>query len=104
MIPNLLSAASALLLWCSLETSAAPTDSPSPAGLTIPLRMRAPPSTRNLTELGLRAKAQRDAVIVKYSGQPSLAKRSTGYNLYVFPLSALCRSLASISVLTACLV
>jgi len=82
MVPNLVSAASVLLLWFSLEACGAPTTSSTPAGLTIPLQMRSPAPSRNLTELGLLAQGQRDAVIAKYSGQPS-RKRSTGYNLIV---------------------
>lgn len=81
MIPNLASAVSILLLWFSLEACAAPTDPPTP-GLTMPLRMRSPASSRNLTELALLAKGQRDGVISKYFGQAN-RKRSNGYNLYV---------------------
>ncbi|KAH0836319.1 aspartic peptidase domain-containing protein [Lanmaoa asiatica] len=58
------------------------TDLPTPGGLTMPLRMRSPTSARDLTELGLLAKSQRDTVIAKYSGQPN-QKRSTGYNMIV---------------------
>ena len=103
MIPQLVSAA--LLLWSSLEVHGAPTPD-TPAGLTIPLRMRSPTNTRNLTELGRIAKSQRDAVIAKYSG-PSNQKRSTGYNLYVFfSPSPLFPGLLGIwaSMLTMCLV
>jgi len=81
MIPNVASAVS-ILLWFSLEACAAPTDPSTPAGLTIPLRMRSSASSRNLTELGLLAKRQRDGAIAKYSGQAN-RKRSNGYNLIV---------------------
>ncbi|KAG6374669.1 aspartic peptidase domain-containing protein [Boletus reticuloceps] len=83
MIPNLVSAASVLLLWFSLEACGAPTTSSTPGGLTIPLRMRSLTSGRNLTELGHIAKGQRDAVMNKYAIQPLRRKRSSGYNLIV---------------------
>ncbi|KAG8215010.1 aspartic peptidase domain-containing protein [Butyriboletus roseoflavus] len=82
MIPNLVSVGSILLLWCSLQACAAPTDPPTPPGVKIPLRMRSPTSRRDLNELGRLAKSQRDAVIARYSTQPN-RKRSTGYNLIV---------------------
>lgn len=99
MIPNVVSIASMLLLWCSSEASGAPTDAPPPVtgGLKIPLRMRSPMSGRSLAERGLLAKRQRDVAIAKYARQPN-QKRSEGYNLYVPPFQVVCPFLACVCV------
>ncbi|KIJ65104.1 hypothetical protein HYDPIDRAFT_27827 [Hydnomerulius pinastri MD-312] len=71
-----------VLLWLSLETLGAPTDSAPVAGLTIPL-VRRNPTTLDVEALGQQAKAQRDYVNNKYFGGQSTQKRSSGYNLIV---------------------
>lgn len=69
-----------LLFLLSHDVSGAPTASTPVIGRSIPLR-RLSPSSQNLTLVAQRAKGQRDMLVAKYS--QSLAKRATGYNLYV---------------------